>query len=71
MCRSCLRKYTALRVNGLFDAYKVFANDPRPHMQEFLDECKTKGRFQTEIDEIEAAIAGTVLYTRSMMNVSL
>lgn len=62
VCRSCLRKYVALAVNGLQDAHTCFAYDPRPELRMFLDECRAKGRFQTEIDEIKAAINGEVLY---------
>lgn len=65
VCRSCLRKYTALAVNGIEGAATIFRDDPRPHMQGFLNECRSKGRFQAEIDEIEAAMAGTVLYSPS------
>lgn len=64
-CRSCLRKYTALSVNGFTHAYKFFANDPRPHMAEFLEECKAKGRFPEELLEVKAAIDNAVLYGES------
>lgn len=62
MCRSCLRKYTALFVNGISDVHKIFANDPRPHMAQFFVECSTKGRFAKELAEVHAAIDGRALY---------
>lgn len=62
LCRSCQRKYVALAVNGYLDIWKKFENDPRPGLVEFLKESETKGRFQTEMDEIKAAIEGKVLY---------
>lgn len=60
-CRACLRKYVALKVNNV-DMGDIFENSPVPHLIEFLEECKTKGRFQKEVDEVMAAIQGKVLY---------
>lgn len=56
-CRSCLRKFVSLGVNGLFDQFDpkdIFTTVPTLEtMLEFQKECLAKGRDAKELVEVE------------------
>lgn len=53
-CRSCLRKFIALKMNG-YDTKNHFQNNPYLHLLEFLNESRKKGRGK-EVQEIEKCL---------------
>jgi 7-cyano-7-deazaguanine synthase in queuosine biosynthesis len=52
-CRSCLRKYVALRLNGIDTGF--FLEDPKNHLTDFLSESLAKNR-KKEVEEIERCL---------------
>jgi 7-cyano-7-deazaguanine synthase in queuosine biosynthesis len=54
ICRSCLRKYVALKLNGI-ECEKYFLNNPQQKLQNFYEECIRKNR-GVESEEVAQCI---------------
>lgn len=54
ICRSCLRKFVALKLNG-YNCEEYFTENPYRYMHIFLEECISKNR-KNEIKDIELCL---------------